>query len=105
MQRNFLRSRRTAFQLSLASTAARRRFSATVPDRAAKLQRSFGAAVRAERLARRLTQQELAFASQLSLTYVGEIERGQRMVSLDTLVKVAAALNMSARELLEKAEL
>lgn len=78
---------------------------AAVPDRAAKLQRSFGATVRAERLARRLTQQELAFASQLSLTYVGEIERGQRMVSLDTLVKVAAALNMSARELLEKAEL
>lgn len=76
-----------------------------MPDRAAKLQRTFGATVRAERLARALTQQELAFASQLSLTYVGEIERGQRMVSLDTLVRVAAAMNLSARELLEKAKL
>ena len=59
--------------------------------------------MRAERGARALTQQELAFAAELSLTYIGEIERGQRMVSLDTLQRVAKALNLSAAELLTKA--
>lgn len=74
-----------------------------VPDRAARLQRQFGATVRNERIARKLTQQKLAFAADLSLTYVGEIERGQRMVSLDSLVRLAGALNMTAAELLARA--
>lgn len=76
-----------------------------MPDRAAKLQRQFGATVRAERKARDLTQQQLAFESSLSLTYVGEIERGQRMVSLDTLQRLAAAMKMTASELLAKAKI
>jgi len=76
-----------------------------VPDRAAKLQRQFGATVRAERQSRKLTQQELAFAAELSLTYVGEIERGQRMVSLDTLQRVAKALDLTSAQLLMKAGL
>jgi transcriptional regulator with XRE-family HTH domain len=74
-----------------------------VPDHAAKLQRQFGDSVRAERQARKLTQQELAFAADLSLTYIGEIERGQRMVSLDTLQRVARALHLTAAQLLAKA--
>jgi transcriptional regulator with XRE-family HTH domain len=74
-----------------------------VPDRAAKLQRQFGATLRAERTARNLTQQQLAFEAELSLTYIGEIERGQRMVSIDTLRRLATALNMTAAEMLTKA--
>ncbi len=76
-----------------------------MPDRAAKLQRRFGEAVRLERQALKLTQQKLAFEAELSLTYVGEIERGQRMVSLDTLLRLARALKLSAAELLTKAGL
>jgi transcriptional regulator with XRE-family HTH domain len=76
-----------------------------VPDRAARLQRQFGETLRAERVARKMTQQQLAFDAELSLTYVGEIERGERMVSLDTLLRVAKALHLSAPELLEKAKL
>jgi transcriptional regulator with XRE-family HTH domain len=76
-----------------------------VPDRAAKLQRQFGQTVRAERQARQLTQQQLAFEAALSLTYIGEIERGQRMVSLDTLQRIAGALKMSGAELLIRAKL
>ena len=74
-----------------------------MPDSAAKLQRQLGNTVRAERQARKLTQQELAFDAGLSLTYVGEIERGQRMVSIDTLLRVARALDLTASQLLEKA--
>lgn len=76
-----------------------------VPDRAAQLQRTFGAIVRAERLARQLTQQQLAFEAGLSLTYVGEIERGQRMVSLDTIMRMATALKLTGAELLGRAQL
>jgi transcriptional regulator with XRE-family HTH domain len=76
-----------------------------VPDRAAKIQRQFGQALRVERKARNLTQQELAFEADLSLTYVGEIERGQRMVSLDTLLRVAGALKLNGEELLARAKL
>jgi transcriptional regulator with XRE-family HTH domain len=76
-----------------------------VPDRAAKLQRQFGNTVRAERKAHHLTQQQLAFEASLSLTYIGEIERGQRMVSLDTLQRIAAAFHLSAAELLARAKI
>jgi transcriptional regulator with XRE-family HTH domain len=76
-----------------------------VPDPAARLQRQFGAIVRTERTARNMTQQQLAFQAQLSLTYVGEIERGERMVSLDTLKRIASGLNLSGAELLAKAGL
>ena len=74
-----------------------------MPDHAAKLQRQFGEIVRAERRAKKLTQQELAFEAELSLTYVGEIERGQRMVSLDTVQRLARALHLTAAQLLAKA--
>lgn len=76
-----------------------------MPDRAAKLQRQFGVVLRAEREARKLTQQELAFEAGLSLTYVGEIERGQRMISLDTLQRVSTALGMTGAQMLAKAGL
>ena len=59
--------------------------------------------VRNERQARKRTQQQLARDAELSLTYIGEIERGQRMVSIDTLQRVARALELTAAELLIKA--
>ena len=74
-----------------------------MPDSASKLQRQFGLAIRAERHARQLTQQEIAFGAELSLTYVGEIERGERMISLDTLVRLSRALELTGAQLLEKA--
>ncbi len=89
----------------MADTEARGRYTAFVPDRAAKLQRQFGHTVRTERKARQLTQQQLAIDSSLSLTYVGEIERGQRMVSLDTLQRLATALKLTAAELLSRAKI
>lgn len=75
-----------------------------MPDRAAKLQRQFGVTLRAERKARNLTQEKLAFAAGLSLTYIGEIERGQRMISLDTLQRLAGALELTSAELLARAK-
>lgn len=74
-----------------------------MPDQAAKLQRQFGAALRVARKVRGLTQRELAVSAQLSENYVGEIERGHRMVTLITIVRLAAALGTTPIELIGRA--
>ena len=76
-----------------------------MPDRSAQIQRCFGHTLRAERKARNLTQQKVALEANLSLTYVGEVERGERMVSLETVTRVATALRLTAAQLLAKAGL
>lgn len=51
-----------------------------------------GKTIRELRLARGWTQEELAERANLHSTYVGGIERGERNVSLDNLIKIARAL-------------
>jgi transcriptional regulator with XRE-family HTH domain len=66
---------------------------------------SFGAAVRALRLERGLSEQELAAATQLeSPSLVDSIEEGRLAVRLTTLLSLAEALGVSASELLRRAE-
>ena len=74
-----------------------------MPDQAGKLQRQFGAAVRSARKARGVTQRELAVRAKLSENYVGEIERGRRMVTLITVVRLAEALDVKPVALLGEA--
>jgi transcriptional regulator with XRE-family HTH domain len=76
-----------------------------VPDSASKLQKSFGVVVRSERISRDLSQEKLAFEAGLSLTYIGEIERGEKMPSLDTIARIAKAVGLSGSELLAKAKI
>jgi transcriptional regulator with XRE-family HTH domain len=58
----------------------------------------FGKAVRRFRLEKRWTQEDLAERAKLHPTYIGGIERGERNVSLDNIVRIARALgeNISA---------
>ncbi|GLK16919.1 helix-turn-helix transcriptional regulator [Herbiconiux flava] len=65
---------------------------------------SFGLAVRQARMARGLTQDELAAASSLSRTYVSALETGKRNPTLDTQDRVAAAFNMPLSEIIRHAE-
>lgn len=74
-----------------------------MPDEAAKVQRVFAAALRAERKARGLTQRQLSVRAKLTPNYVGEIERGRRMITLLTLRRLAAALQLTTSELVQKA--
>lgn len=53
---------------------------------------AFGARVRELRLAARLSQEELAHRAGLDRSYVGQVERGERNVSLDNVHRVADAL-------------
>ena len=72
-------------------------------ERAARTK--LGQAVRRERQAKGFSQEALAFACDLHRTYVGSVERGERNLSLDNIVRLAAALGLKASELLRRAGL
>jgi transcriptional regulator with XRE-family HTH domain len=67
------------------------------------LQERFGAAVRARREALGVSQEELASRAGLHRTYIGDIERGLRNVSLRNIHRLAAGLGCLASELLREA--
>jgi transcriptional regulator with XRE-family HTH domain len=60
----------------------------------------FGMRVRELRLAREISQEELAALTELDRTYISGIERGKRNLSLKNILKVAKALQLSPSELL-----
>jgi transcriptional regulator with XRE-family HTH domain len=53
----------------------------------------FGERIRELRLAKKWSQEELAVRSQLHPTYIGGIERGERNLGLDNILKLARALD------------
>ncbi len=59
----------------------------------------FGARVRARRLELGWSQEGLAEACGLHWTYVGQVERGRRNLTLHNVVKLAAALGTDPGEL------
>lgn len=63
------------------------------------LKRRFGTSVRAWRGRRGISQEELAERAGLHRTYVSDIERGARNVSLESIEKLASALEISVSTL------
>lgn len=59
--------------------------------------------VRRIRQERGLTQERLAFAAELDLTYIGGIERGRRNPSLLAMARIADALGVRIIDLLREA--
>ena len=68
------------------------------------LQRAFGAALRTCREKVGLSQEELAFESEVHRTYISELERGLKNPSLMTIDRLASALGMKAGALVSAAE-
>jgi len=66
---------------------------------------AFGAAVRALRVERGFAQESFAMHARMDRSYYGAIERGEFNVSLETIVRLAAALAVSAASLLARAQL
>jgi transcriptional regulator with XRE-family HTH domain len=64
--------------------------------------RIVGGNVKRLRVARKLTQEQLAFEAQIDLTYMGGIERGARNPSLLVMVRVAKALGCGPADLLKR---
>lgn len=61
----------------------------------------FGKRVRRLRQARGISQEELAFSSNLHRTYISDIERGTRNVSLDNIYKIAVALDVPPKDIFD----
>jgi transcriptional regulator with XRE-family HTH domain len=59
-----------------------------------------GDRIRQLRKERKLSQEELGYKSDLHYTHIGAIERGEKNWSIDTLVKVAAGLDVRVNDLL-----
>lgn len=62
--------------------------------------KKLGERIREERLKRNLTQAQLAEAVDISDTYMGAIERGERSLTLDTLVRLVNRLGVTVDYLL-----
>lgn len=65
---------------------------------------AFGKAVRAARVARQISQEELATRAGIERSHMGKIERGQHMPSLALILRVSIALNDSAANLMTATE-
>ena len=65
------------------------------------LYKGLGKRIRQQRTLAKMTQEKLAEAAGISLSFLGHIERGTRKASLDTLVKICNALKVSPRLLLQ----
>ncbi|MGW8444473.1 helix-turn-helix domain-containing protein [Paenibacillus sp. S33] len=59
-----------------------------------------GAIIRTLRKEKGLTQQSLADEIDSSFSYIGRVERGESNVTIETIIKIAAALNIGFFELM-----
>lgn len=64
-----------------------------------KIRKEFGLRVRVLRKEHGFSQEEFAYECGLHRTYMGDIERGERNISIDNIYKIAHTLKMSISEL------
>jgi len=69
-----------------------------------KLDHAFGKSLRKRRLAKLLTQENLALESNLSRAYISDIEMGKKDPSLFTIFKLANALRLKPSVLIDEVE-
>ena len=66
--------------------------------------RIFAENLRKARLAKELSQEDLAELASLHRTYVGSVERAERNVSIDNMERLSAAVGVSLPSLLQEAK-
>ena len=67
----------------------------------ADINKQIGARIRETRLAKGLSQEELAFEADLHRAYIGQIERGEKNIGVQNLQKIATALKIKISKLIE----
>jgi transcriptional regulator with XRE-family HTH domain len=75
------------------------------PDRQHPDLVAFGDAIRRLRSAREMSQEALALAAGIDRGYVGRVERGDSVVALLVIIKIARALNVTVEQLMAEAGL
>ncbi len=65
---------------------------------------AFGQAVRAARMEQGIAQEELAALAEIERSHMGKIERGEHTPTLALILRIAAALNKSAADLIAVTE-
>lgn len=68
-----------------------------------KVLRGFGRRLRELRTLRKISQEDLAHSAGLDRSYVGQVERGERNISLLNIFKLAEGLKVLPSSLLEPA--
>jgi transcriptional regulator with XRE-family HTH domain len=68
------------------------------------IQEKLGRKIREQRIIIGVSQEELADISGLHRTYIGSVERGERNISLQNIVRIAQALSISPSVLFEGIE-
>lgn len=66
------------------------------------IKKKFGDKMRHIREQKKISQEELAFRAGLHRTYISDVERGQRNVSLENIEKIANALNITIEDIFVK---
>jgi transcriptional regulator with XRE-family HTH domain len=74
------------------------------PRRPQAFQNAFGRALRRRRERLEVSQEKLAFTSEIHRTYISELERGLKNPSLTTIDRLAVALKTKASVLIAEAE-
>lgn len=63
--------------------------------------KEIGLRIRAERTAKKMTQEELAEKAGLHPTYIGQVERGEKSLTVSSLEKIVGGLEISFADLFE----
>lgn len=66
--------------------------------------KNLGIAIRQLRVQLELSQEELADKCGLHRTYIGSVERGERNIAIDNVIKLSLALNCSVSDIILLAE-
>jgi len=67
-----------------------------------EISKLIGQRIRNYRTQQKLSQEKLAELSGCHPTYIGQIERGEKNATLESIEKIASALNISLSQLFEK---
>jgi XRE family transcriptional regulator, regulator of sulfur utilization len=76
-----------------------------MPPKKSPANQALGEAIRAARKKAGYTQESFAAHADVDRSYYGAIERGEFNLTVDTIQKIAAGLDLSAAELFKRAKL
>jgi transcriptional regulator with XRE-family HTH domain len=76
-----------------------------MPTKKSPANRALGRAIRALRKEQGYTQESFAMKADIDRSYYGAIERGEFNVTVDTIMTIAAGLEVRAAELFKQAKL